>query len=1073
MRDPPPMLQALIAASNKALPPSTTDSSLTQQEAASAPAIKDVPQDFAGLVAFAAQECIENLTASEKTDELPVQSGEKTDELPAQAQSGELDWDFDEEDDDDGTIAQEDTRTLSSIVESSKNLQRTLFENIFGQDHAVTAFVSGYFQSELLTLTNTNRNKPLATFLFAGPPGVGKTFLAEQAAEGLGLPFMRFDMSEYVDKEANIEFCGSDKVYKNGKAGNVTSFVAEHPRCVLLFDEIEKAHLNVIYLFLQMLDAGRLRDNSTDEEVSFANAIVIFTTNAGKKLYEDDEIVSLSSLSRKAILSALGSEKNPVTGEAMFPAAICSRFASGNVVMFDRLGADNLLKIVQGEFNKVVRPFKEKTGVDVQIHPNVAYSLLYAEGGNVDARMVRGRSGAFLYQELYELFRLSSSQKIGADISKIQTVRFDVCLPTAKQVRALFEKTKCAEVLAFGSPRRFTGYGKGANGLKIHFTQNLQSAKEILAKQDISVILCDVTTGLRGGRKDVLNLEDVDSIGADFFYWAAQNAHQPLYVMQREELVSEEERVSFTGKGASGVITLGKDKARAFETLLRVCGEAHQQSKLLQLARANKVLSFRTAQKVEDDGLTAVINLYDFKLAVAPDAGDGKNMLSGVSKPNVRFSDVIGAEDAKDELKYFVKYLKDPATFARSGLRPPKGVLLYGPPGTGKTLLAKAMAGESDVTFIAAEGNEFLKKYVGEGSAKVHELFSLARKYAPSVLFIDEIDAVGKDRTGQDANNSADVLTAFLTEMDGVKTKGDRPVFVLAATNYDVDQTSSRRLDPALLRRFDRRILVDLPSKAEREQYLKLRFGANPCVQVTPDGLENVAVRSANMSLADLESVVELALRMAVRTENHVVDDMLFEEAFETYSNGEVRAWAVSELTRTARHEAGHAFVLWHSGETPAYLTVVARGSHGGYMQGAAQEDKGTYTKKELLTRIRTALGGRAAELVYYGDEDGVSTGAAADLGSATEVAKAMVCAYGMDEETGLASVDTALLSVSSQPMKRVNEILEKELQNAKAILQENRAAVDALVTTLMEKNHLRGKEIDALLSAHAKGAKQ
>jgi ATP-dependent Zn protease len=164
---------------------------------------------------------------------------------------------------------------------------------------------------------------------------------------------------------------------------------------------------------------------------------------------------------------------------------------------------------------------------------------------------------------------------------------------------------------------------------------------------------------------------------------------------------------------------------------------------------------------------------------------------------------------------------------------------------------------------------------------------------------------------------------------------------------------------------------------------------------------------------------------------------------------------------------------LWHSGETPAYLTVVARGSHGGYMQGAAQEDKGTYTKKELLTRIRTALGGRAAELVYYGDEDGVSTGAAADLGSATEVAKAMVCAYGMDEETGLASVDTALLSVSSQPMKRVNEILEKELQNAKAILQENRAAVDALVAALMEKNHLRGKEIDALLSAHAKGAKQ
>lgn len=437
-----------------------------------------------------------------------------------------------------------------------------------------------------------------------------------------------------------------------------------------------------------------------------------------------------------------------------------------------------------------------------------------------------------------------------------------------------------------------------------------------------------------------------------------------------------------------------------------------------------------------------------------------------------RFADVAGQDEAKEALSEIVDFLHSPAKYNSIGATMPKGALLVGPPGTGKTLLAKAMAGESDVTFIAAEGNEFLKKYVGEGSARVHELFSLARKYAPSVLFIDEIDAVGKDRTGQDANNSADVLTAFLTEMDGVKTKADRPVFVLAATNYDVDQTSSRRLDPALLRRFDRRILVDLPNKAEREQYLKMRFGENPCVFVTPDGLENVAVRSANMSLADLESVVELALRMAIRTDNHAVDDALFEEAFETYSSGEVRAWAVSELTRTARHEAGHAFVLWHSGQKPAYLTVVARGSHGGYMQGAAQEDKGTYTKKELLTRVRTALGGRAAELVYYGDEDGVSTGASADLASATAVAKAMVCSYGMDEQTGLASVESANLSVGSQPMKRVNEILEKELQNAKAILQENRAAVDALVAALMEKNHLRGKEIDALLSAHVKGVK-
>ena len=190
-------------------------------------------------------------------------------------------------------------RKLAGIVERTRKIQSSLLGHIFGQDHAVNAFVSGYFQAQLMACSRKETGKPQATFLFAGPPGVGKTFLAEKSAEALEMPYMRFDMSEYSDKEANFEFCGSDKVYKNGKAGNVTSFVAENPECVLLFDEIEKAHLNVIHLFLQILDAGRLRDNFTDEEVSFSQAVIIFTTNVGKNLYSDPSIVNLSSLPRK------------------------------------------------------------------------------------------------------------------------------------------------------------------------------------------------------------------------------------------------------------------------------------------------------------------------------------------------------------------------------------------------------------------------------------------------------------------------------------------------------------------------------------------------------------------------------------------------------------------------------------------------------------------------------------------------------------------------------------------------------------------------------------------------------
>lgn len=232
----------------------------------------------------------------------------------------------------------------------------------------------------MLSMIDKSRTRPRATFLFAGPPGVGKTFMAEKAAEALKLPFMRFDMSEYADKEANLEFCGSDKVYKNAKAGNVTSFVADNPECVLLFDEIEKAHICVIHLFLQMLDAGRLRDNYTDKEVSFANAIIILTTNAGKQLYEDTESGDFSSISRKVIVNALQKDVNPETGTPYFPDAICSRFASGNIVLFNHISASFLRTIAKKEIERHATNLKKETGIELQVDDEVYTTCCFLTG---------------------------------------------------------------------------------------------------------------------------------------------------------------------------------------------------------------------------------------------------------------------------------------------------------------------------------------------------------------------------------------------------------------------------------------------------------------------------------------------------------------------------------------------------------------------------------------------------------------------------------------------------------------------------------------------------------------------
>lgn len=952
---------------------------------------------------------------------------------------------------------------VAKLTERVKQIQTALSDIVFGQDHAVDVFASGYFQAEMLSMTDKKRVRPRATYLFAGPPGVGKTFLAESAAKVLNLPFQRFDMSEYCDNEAAVEFCGSDKVYKNAKQGNFTSFVSEHPKSVVLFDEIEKAHISVIHLFLQILDAGRIRDNYTDKDIPLKDVIMIFTTNAGKQLYAQSDSGDFSNVSRKVILKALQKDINPTTGQPYFPGAICSRFASGNVVMFNHITAHNLCGIARREVLRHARNFREEIGVEVEIDERVYSALLFAEGGAADARTVRSRAESFFDDELFELFRLTGS------VEGIESIRMGVDLPDGNsEVAELFESKEKPEVLLFtAADTARICEGKGAN-CTLKTAETAEEAAKILRTSDIKLVLLDLTCGMQGERQ-YLNIEDVPSAARDFFrHVRMMYADLPVYLLQTpDHIVGAEERVSFMRQGVRGVLTVSAQNDTFAADLNKICENLHQQHSMEVLARANKVVSFETAQILSPDGKSANIRLFDFTMAVALDPDDAEGMLSSVSKPNVRFDQVIGAEDAKGELKYFVEYLKNPKKYLGTGVRAPRGVLLYGPPGTGKTMLAKAMASESDVTFITAEGNQFLKRYVGEGPEKVHELFRTARKYAPAILFVDEIDAIAKERRGEDGQGVEETLTAFLAEMDGFKNDTSKPVFVLAATNFDVEPGRPKSLDPALMRRFDRRVYIDLPNREDRVRYINMKISGNPAFQVSQTQLDNLALRSTGMSLASLESVFELALRSAIRTGGAKVTDEVLDEAFETFNSGEKKQWDASTLERVARHEAGHAYLCWYGGETPSYLTIVARGSHGGYMQHGDHEGKAIYTREELLSRIRTSLGGRAAEIVYYGPEDGISTGASGDLSNATATAQRIICSYGMDENFGLAVVDQQAARVgelSSEVRIAVNQILSREMENAVRILKENREAVDRLVNALIAKNQLTQNEIIAVL---------
>ena len=990
------------------------------------------------------------------------------------------------------TLAQEMTpEFLSGLTDRIRRMRGQLLGVVQGQDHVVHAFAEGMFAAEVLSASDEKRKRPRAIFVFAGPPGVGKTFLAEQAAEALGLPFKRFDMSTYADHQAYMGLVGFEKSYQGAKEGLLTGFVKENPHCILLFDEVEKAHLNTVQLFLQILDAGRLSDRYLSEDVAFKDTIIIFTTNAGKSLYEGDHRQNAAGVPRQTLISALETETDPRTGQPFFPAAIASRLATGWPLLFSHLQAHDLEKISRRELDRFGKLFEKQYGVRVAFDPLVPTAILLQEGA-ADARTVRAQTELFFKNEVFKLCRLWDQEHFLAALRQLREIRFSAETDQlSADIRPLFYCDERPEILIYGDRDFAARCRDHLPGYIIHDSQNVEQALTLAGEKDIRLVLLDVTeksvtpeqwmaTVMEGMSSGVFH----STGGFNYAPMAARALRDgsqllrtlrerlpelPVYLLETPAFALDEElSMSFIRAGARGKITApGSDFTIFEDTLADVCRQLYMQSVAARLGAERKVLFFETAPALSRDQHSVVVRMRDYALKRAAAAEDSGFVLDDVEKPNIRFGDVIGAADAKQELQFFTEYLKNPRKFCAQGLKPPKGILLYGPPGTGKTMLAKALAGESDVAFLPAVASSFVTKYQGSGPEAVRALFKRARRYAPAIIFIDEIDAIGRKRgEGNSAHGEEMALNALLTEMDGFSVDPRRPVFVMAATNFDVEEGKGGLgvIDPALARRFDRRVLVDLPNEEEREQLLRMLLKKQPGNTVTDGMIQRTASRTMGLSPAALTGMVESASRMAVKA-GKPLDDGMLDEAHELMRYGAKKEWGYEYLERVARHESGHAFLCYLGGNTPSYLTIVARGDHGGYMEHSSKNMGPLSTREEMLARIRTSLGGRAAEIAYYGEEEGVSTGASGDLEQATRTAAAMLCAYGMDGDFGLAAMDLKEALRDREARARINTLLRREMANTVDIIRQNKPRIDRMVDALMKKNKLTGTEMEALLS--------
>ena len=473
--------------------------------------------------------------------------------------------------------------------------------------------------------------------------------------------------------------------------------------------------------------------------------------------------------------------------------------------------------------------------------------------------------------------------------------------------------------------------------------------------------------------------------------------------------------------------------------------------------------------------------------------GKDSLMFGGMGKSNakiyvqstkgIRFDDVAGEDEAKESLAEIVDYLHNPQKYTDVGASMPKGVLLVGPPGTGKTMLAKAVAGEANVPFFSISGSEFVEMFVGMGASKVRDLFKQAKEKAPCIVFIDEIDAIGKKRDNQLSSNDEreQTLNQLLTEMDGFDDNNG--VIILAATNRP------ESLDPALTRpgRFDRRVPVELPDLAGREAILKVH--AKKIKTADDVNFHTIARMASGASGAELANMINEAALRAVRNNRTVVTEADLEESIEVVIAGYQKKNAVlsdQEKKTVAYHEIGHALVTaMQSHSAPVQkITIIPRTSGAlGYTMQVETGDKYLMSKDELANKICTFTGGRAAEEVVFGE---ITTGASNDIEQATKLARAMITRYGMSEEFDMVALETvnnqylggdtslACSAATQQEIdKMVVSLVKSQHEKAIQILKDNRKALDALAKYLYEKETITGEEFMHVLKQETEAEKQ